>query len=357
MLSKKSKLKSGKSPWPLFVNSADVYTGFTDAQLEALVSQDHGYFEYFPKLVPVVFRETEKYGLGATYREWLDWPWFVPLPIRSDHGVQLQRKYSPDEYNSQARTYLTWSKWRATNSFNPNVTLQVPHPWVTYRKRNNLFKEQSAQGTLVFISHTMEDTERVFNFEKYFFDLISNLPSQFQPITLCIQANDVAKGLHKYLRKFGHPIVTVGNAESPKFASRFYDIVLKFNYATSNVIGSQLFYCEESGISYFLAGDDNQEVYKGEIVSWNANNDEDLVQRTHSLFSKDAIGASEEKNEFLSDVLGLEIEPESLKSKIRQRLFRDLFIMSPIIIARVFFNYALFLKAKIIRAPSLWINK
>lgn len=326
--------------WPGKVNDETFVTGFTSKQTEDLVSRKRGFLEGFPKVSPLAFWEAEIYSLGKTYREWLGWPWFIPLPMIGDHGVELHRSFSERERNSGARTYLTWSSWRSSRQFPGQMkVIQITHPWVVYRKSKSIEKCASASGTLVFIPHTTQETLRdEFDFENYFQSLES-LPEKFKPFFLCLQMHDVRKGLHRELEKFGYPIFTLGNSSSPFFVDRFYDLVRRFDFCTSNVAGSQTFYCEEAGVPYFLHGYEGQELDESGLVQLAyAGSDSDLVDRVKRLFSISNIGGSAEKEVFLEEVLGLNVDPSSSRRVLRRRFFLDLIILSPFLARAIVSN-------------------
>jgi len=326
--------------WPDTVREETFSHGFSFGQIENLVSRKRGFWEALPKLSPIAFWETETYSFGKTYRSWLRWPWFVPLPMSGDHGVALQRKFSGRESNSGSRTYLTWSSWRAQSNVTTGLeVIQIPHPWITYRRSKSLKQRKEAEGTLVFIPHTIQGTNRAeFYFDDYF-NSLESLPDQFKPISLCIQMHDVRKDLHLELEKYGYPIFTAGNSSSPYFVDRFYDLILRFRFCTSNVAGSQTFYCEEAGVPYFLFGLESQEQDQGGPArSAYSHNDPDLAQKVKQLFSYSNLGQSAEKDRFVSEALGLSINPETSGKNLRRTLVWDLFTLIPLLTLLVFQN-------------------
>jgi hypothetical protein len=322
--------------WPKFIDQKNIAKGFGDNELDQIVKQRYGFWESFPKLSPIAFWEVETYSFGKIYRKWLGWPWFLPLPMIGDHGVELMRTFSNRESNSGARRYLTWSSWRLENK--PPSLLEVHrimHPWILYRRAKNILPRPDAKGTLVFISHTLPNTVRdQFNFDSYISSL-SNLPSDFLPITLCVPMHDVRKGIHLQLKKYGLPIVTAGNSSSPMFVDRFYDLVTRFKFCTSNVAGSQLFYSEELGVPYFLLGEETTETQDGVSVSYYHGSDEDLVSKTVKLFTLENLKPSSEKKEFVSKTLGLDVDHASIRRELRRQLVPDTLHLAPLLLFSV----------------------
>jgi hypothetical protein len=238
---------------------------------------------------------------------------------------------------SGARTYLTWSSWREKPAKSVKIdVLRVPHPWTLYRRKNNIIPKPDATGTMVFISHTLPSTSRHhFDFDKYVETLIS-LPSEFQPISLCLQMHDIKKGLHLDLEKYGLPIFSAGNSSSSLFVDRFYDLVGRHKFCTSNVIGSQLFYSEELGVPYFLLGAETVSLEEdGRQVSYYHLWDKDLVLKTKNLFNFENLGRSERKVDFLNQTLGIDIDSESLRKIVRNKLASDFFYLMPSLFVKV----------------------
>ena len=326
--------------WPKYILEHHLRVGFPREAMDSLVKRRRGFLESFPKFSPIAFWETETYSFGKTYRNWLGWPWFMPLPMSGDHGMVLNRSLTEREVNSGARTFLTWSSWRTAAQLGSKIdVIQVPHPWVIYKRKRMLVKNEDARGTLVFVAHTSEELFRGdFDFKKYV-ESLKALPETFHPFSLCIQMHDVRKGLHKELLTLGLPIFTLGNSSSPFFVDRFYDLVLRFNFATSNVTGSQLFYCQEAGVPYFIFGQEHEQKTKtGDLHPYHLLSDRDLVLRVQELFTLEKLGESKEKSDFVAEALGLELDGEEIRRTIKKKLKSDLMTLSPLLLRRIFSN-------------------
>jgi hypothetical protein len=167
-----------------------------------------------------------------------------------------------------------------------------------------------------------------YDFDSYFKKL-QNLPDEYSPIVISMPMHDINKGLHKLIRKFGFPLITAGNTSSPFFVDRFYDLATQFKHATSNSIGSQLFYCSELGMDYFLYGDSpkSQEGQLKQVV----NNDPELELRGRNLFLYPITSSERDRNEFVKDALGIGLNNEIIVSQLRKTLTRELLRLSPYI--------------------------
>jgi hypothetical protein len=234
-------------------SNTNFFNGFSDDELEYLCDISN----YSSLKLPFLFWTTEIYGFGKCYRSWLNIPNFIPIPFYGDHGVDLSGELALHEKSNKSRFHLTWNKHRYENKLNNDFKklLYITNPWVTYRKKNNVKPKDKRYGTLIFYSHTNVGIEFEDDNHDNYFDELKNLDSSFSPFVICLHMHDVRKGLHKKLRKYGYPIVTVGNSLNSNFVDRFYDLIINFKQATSNKIGSQLFYCTEIGIPYFLYGE------------------------------------------------------------------------------------------------------
>jgi hypothetical protein len=234
------------------VLNKNIYFGYTDNEMEFLAGSpiaDKG-------IAAWVYWTSELYSFGRLYRDWAFYPKWLPLFIYSDHGVTNDSGFSPHELTNNSNVHFTFNVERSTNSANSikKEVKCVPHPWVTYRRKNNITQNINAIGTLIFFSHSTSGTDFMGHDTDEYFDELKRLPDKYQPIVLCMHMHDICKGYHKNLHKHGIPIVTAGNTSSIYFVDRFYNMVRQFKYACSNSVGSQLYYCIEMGIPYFLIG-------------------------------------------------------------------------------------------------------
>lgn len=248
-----------------WTESFDVHgNGFSDQMLEDMASQSivvsiDRKIDPIRKL-PILFWTSENYSFGKCFRQELRWPVYLPLPFYSDHGVALESKLDPHEVNNKSKYHLTWYGGRYGNikSGKKNV-LRVVHPWISYRRRNGYEINNDSKGTLVFYAHSTEHVRLGYVDHDEYFSKLKALPSKYQPITVCLHQHDIKKGIHKELRKYDIPFVTMGYTSSENFVDRFYSIISKFRYASSMSPGSELFYCYEMGLEYFIYG--NEPIY------------------------------------------------------------------------------------------------
>lgn len=226
--------------------------GMTEDELLELCSEKNSrnYFRGAP------FWTAEAYGFGKYIREYARYPKFLPLAIYTDHGPQrIPEKPYEHELQSGAPVMFYHSPesvkiWR---KFSQKPCYTLFSPFVFYRRKNNITQDGDAKGTVVFVNHATADIEDKMDMRKYINGL-KNLSEKFQPISVCLHCQDVQLGRHKIFMDNDIPVYTAGN-DFEHFTERFYGILKKFAYASSNQVGSSLLYAVEMGVPFFIFGD------------------------------------------------------------------------------------------------------
>jgi hypothetical protein len=333
--------------WPGAL-SKKIHSGFADEELEMIC--DSGLIGYDRKLPykkgRALYWETESYGFGRCYREWLGLPYWAPLPINGDHGVCLQSTIREYDLNAKPRLHLASFKDRAqANSGDEGKrVLRIPHPWPLFRRRYGFNKREDAKGTLIFYTHSCPGIEVEHDFDGYF-TALKKLPDEYHPLTVCMHRHDIGKGYHRTSRKYGIPIISVGYTGSQYFVERFYSMISNFNFATSSYGGSELFYCEEFGVKYFIMGKRpkhlnlSSDFYPvGEIVMRDAVGIA-AESRKFDLFSQFPPESSADKSQFVTDVLGLDIDEAASRAELRRYLFQEYFRHAPEILLAMLYQF------------------
>ena len=234
-------------------NAASQNLGYSDEELERLCTVSS---RFETGGAPWATWESENTSFGKTFREWAYYPKSLPLFINSDHGVHWESRCWPNEINNKYTTFFTWNSKKndLMRENHKKKSYYVPHPWVNYRKKHFPVLPNSRSGTLVFFPHSNATTTPVYkDIDKYITD-IKTLPEKHQPVVICLMEHDIHKGLHKKLRKYNIPLVTVGAVNSQSFVDRFYSLAYQFRYTSSPNIGSHTYYILEAGVPFFLFG-------------------------------------------------------------------------------------------------------
>lgn len=323
--------------WPRALGDR-VYSGFTDSELELVCDWGlRGFDSTLPYQHPRwMYWTVELYSFGRCYRHWLSLPSWVPLPLYGDHGVAMSGDFEEHENRAKPKVHLTWCTRRAESLSKAQTTkkvLRIPHPWITFRRAKGIVKKPSAKGTLIFYTHSNVDTKVINDWDGYF-EAIKALPDVYHPFVICMHTHDVNKGNHKNLRKYNIPIVSAGETSSPYFVERFYDLISNFTYATSPNGGSELYYCEELGVRYFIFGESPKTVADGRdekelskkvarSACWFELNDQKI-----ELFRRLPLSSREHKNskrrqQFVSQMLSLDMINDSAKAKLKIILAKE----------------------------------
>jgi len=226
--------------------------GYTDSELELKVSTK----DCNSGLSPWVYWPSELYSVGRLYRKIAWYPKILPLYFYGDHGIHSTSELAKHEVDSESDVHFTFNPERAIQLIKGKRKVYlIRHPWVSYRQKKKYEPLATAKGTLIFISHSSSAVEWVEKDRDGYFSELKELPGKYKPLVLCMHMHDINKKYHLQYRKYNLPIVTCGNTSSIHFVDEFYKLTTQFKYATSNATGSQLYYCIEMGMPYFLFGD------------------------------------------------------------------------------------------------------
>jgi hypothetical protein len=230
-------------------------TGMNESELLSLCSDKN---IKRSRIIP--YWTADIYSFGKYIRAYGYFPKFLPLCVYTDHGPSSQDYPYEHELNSDAPCQFYHSpksvkEWKKVSS-KPCFVLYSP--FVYYRRNNNINKSANATGTLAFPAHSTPSIDDISNVELYIKQLL-DLPSEFQPVSVCLHMHDIKKDRHKLFLKHNIPIYTAGNTLDDRFVERFYDILKNFSFATSNIVGSYTYYAIEMGIPFFAFG--NKQVF------------------------------------------------------------------------------------------------
>jgi len=337
-----------KNIWPHALEYS-IKSGFSDSELEYICSNQ--IFDYDRKLgfkfPRWMYWTSEHYSFGRCYREWLGLPWWAPLPFYSDHGVHLAGEFGSHEKDAKSNLHFVFNADRvAVNLNTPKTIIQVPHPWVVFKHVHRLDRSKSSCGTLIFFTKSIVGVEvERYDYDRYFKSL-EDLPDKYKPFSICMHMHDIRKGYHKNIRRYGIPVISAGESSSPVFVERFYDIIRNFKYATSNSGGSELFYCVDFGLEYFLYGRkptkvnfSNPSLAKGEIKPLDSI-DEWKSSKKNNLFRDFPPRNSPEKLNFVNDNLGLNVDAYQVRKRVKRLLLIEYVKNLPTVFRFIILNIA-----------------
>ncbi len=265
----------------------------------------------------------EVYSFGKCFRNVARYPKIFPLYVYSDHGVALHSNLFPHELNNECDIHFTWHPDKVGK--NPDSVKRlvfIEHPWISYRRVKGYRRTGATSGTIVFFTHAAPGVKLEGGDGDEYFDQLRNLPQEFHPVVLCLHMHDIKSGLYKKLRRHGFPMVTAGNTSADSFVDNFYRLISSFSYASSQEWGSQVAYCVELGLPYFLLGPvprlinmSHSEMPIGEVGRYQDDDHRKYMEEARRLFSYPDVNLSDEKREFISNVLGMNSELTSVDLK------------------------------------------
>jgi len=198
------------------------------------------------------------YGLYAIIRDYAGCPPTLPLWCRFEHGWNPLPEPNAYDAMTDQPLMLVWSRrrlreWQAKSRI-PAVVIGAP--FVHYRKSRKIERDPEASGTVAFPAHSTRLIDSVFDIDGYC-EKLKSLPSEYQPVTVCLHIHDIERKKDEIYKRNGLNVVSAGPllVQGFEFVQKFYDILRKFKYATSNQVGSYSFYAVEMGIPFFIYGE------------------------------------------------------------------------------------------------------
>ncbi|MFZ3131108.1 MAG: hypothetical protein WA125_08425 [Desulfosporosinus sp.] len=247
------------------------------------------------------------YGYNAIISEYAGYPANLPLLFDGDHGWAAASAYDvlTDQPLMLVLNRRRLHAWHEKSSI-PAAILGAP--FVHYRKLRQIEKDRAANGTVAFPAHSTDLMDAVFDIDEYCM-LLKSLPSEFQPVTICLHADDLARKKDSIYNKYGFNIVTAGSKYVPgfEFVQKFYEILRSHKYATSNEVGSYSFYAVEMGIPFFILGEPAEIENSGDktLPSRFSILDHPMGVFATAMFQGPTQVISEEQKKFVEEELGV----------------------------------------------------
>lgn len=268
---------------------------------------------------------TEANGLGPAYRTWLGLPDGLPLPFYGDHGVCYLGRLDASERSSRPRIHTTWGRSReAQLRRDPagKTIVRIPCPWIMYRRLLGIERRPDARGTLIFMPHSLPNTELELALEDYVGRVVGD-PRFPAPHTLVVHPHDMAKGLGERLESSGWNVHCFGSSHEPAFIANFYAAASRHTHAVSCRPGSELHYCHELGLVYRqVDGAIEERSLDERIATTRALQAQDaltarLLDRQRMLFHADGSASDRERDAFVADTLSLDLATDAMRQDFR----------------------------------------
>lgn len=247
------------------------------------------------------------YGHDEILRNYLKLPRWLKLNVVIQHGW-YRALHERDLY--KPGIYLVWSERLAEDVRNAcaKKVFVLGAPFVLYRRKQGIERKVDAKGTVAFPQHSSPRFECKFDVDAYC-NALSSLPEVYKPITICLHHRDVDAWGAIFEEK-GFTVTTAGEGRQADqgFVKKFYEILSSHKYATSNDVGSYLFYSVEMGVPFFIMGDEVSFHNKKTGSSHTVCNGEEVVNKVDLLFrSVGSQSISDEQREFVVSELGVNV--------------------------------------------------
>lgn len=257
-----------------------------------------------------LYWRSEMYGMGQEFRKFGFYPKNWPLNIYSAHGVYMGDQPSQHELDTRAPVmmYFTKKVVEVYRHISSKRCYCVIAPFAFHRRRKNITQSRDAIGTIVFVGHSTALIDDLINVETYI-DQLEELPKKYKPLTICLHSNDIEKGLHKTFVHKGFEVVTAGYPMRADYTKRFYDLLKRHKYASSNAIGSYTFYATEMGIPFFLYGEAsvlyNKRDKNMETGLYTSYTTQSNFVKAAELFKSQSEEVSIAQKEFVEELMGI----------------------------------------------------
>jgi len=277
-----------------------------------------------------LFDEDRKYSLNRIIRLIAGFPEDRPLPCRYEHGHTPFDDRPVNDLRSKKRLMLVYNKRRLDTwqRYSKKKAVIIGSPFAQYRRLKNLYRVEEPCGTVAFPFHSTASVHSVFDREEYSRKL-SELPSAFRPIKICVHEHDLQCGFEKIYREQGFEVLTAGVREKPDFVDKFYEILRNCKYATSNAFGSYLFYAVEMGIPFFIYGPEahgrqlNNKGVPGELIWIKDHKYGEYIENLFSTYPN--VEITEEQRDAVEQEVGVEdaIAPKELYRLLMENYLRQ----------------------------------
>lgn len=257
----------------------------------------------------IVYHSSEQYGFGIMLRKMFFFPKWLPICAHFEHSSppfydkmwKLNHQFLKYVFFHRKEYVIQWNKENKSRAY------QFMSPFVWYKKKNKIQISKEAKGSVFFISHSSETFDNVVCEEKII-ETVTNLDSEFHPVTFCFYFVDIEKKAYLKYKERGFNIVTVGHRDSTNFIKNFYNIIKEHKFMLTNSIGGHLLFAANFGmpVSYLNNLEPKQlvdEEYEKTVLK--TFNTDVTPNKAKTLFKGVQKVVTDEQLEFVNNMLGL----------------------------------------------------
>lgn len=201
-----------------------------------------------------IFLGNAFYGTDKIIKRYVGLPDDYKLRGVLPHGVSLSKEYIwKAEQDAQLPAIFFYPGYRKSiyKSETNKLSIPIASPFLYLKSLLDNKEPVKRQGTIFFPSHSSHRVTVLANY-KALAEKLDSLEKPYHPITVCMYWKDYLLGHHTEFEKKGFNIVSCGHIFDPDFLYRFYYLTRTHEFASSNNIGSHLFYSMSLGCTFFL---------------------------------------------------------------------------------------------------------
>jgi len=200
-----------------------------------------------------IFAPNGHYGMADVYKTYAGLPVTAQLLGIVPHGVELDpKRLWHEERCSKAKCVYCYPELRR-DVYGRVAKKQVIMAASPFLYVKEMFKEEpnsDRKGTILLPVHSTDHIMVKQDYERLATILIE-LPDIYHPVSVCLYWKDYMSGAGNAFARRGIPIVSAGHIYDREFLYRMYHLLSQARFATSNGLGSHLYYAVAAGCSYF----------------------------------------------------------------------------------------------------------
>lgn len=211
---------------------------------------------FIDKLMNPIWSATA-YGNQKWIRRYAFYPRFLPLCIATDHAPGIPAEVSKTYFTNAPFTLIHSEKYcNYLREISQNKFIPFKSPFVFYAQRKKVKRKIESSGSIFFYAHGNNEVLPTKRVDDIINDL-SNLPTKYLPITICLHYQDLINKVHFEFINQGFKVICMGNPNDWDFIENYYDNLSRYKYAFSSNFSSYSLYCTNIGIPFSLIGEES----------------------------------------------------------------------------------------------------
>lgn len=211
-----------------------------------------------PRPLPGVehYPGNELYGHARLLKAYAGLDPAVPLPALVPHGITFNETFvSEGDRRAGYPAVLSYPAYR-DNVYRERCGLCVEPSAAPFLYGVRMVRpgREGRAGTIFFPGKSIAGVEAVQDWDGLAERLVEMEPD-IGPVRVCAYWTDVAAGRHLPFVRRGLEVVGAGHAHDQAFHARLIGLLAAHEYASSNSIGSHVFYALAAGCRFFFLGE------------------------------------------------------------------------------------------------------